>query len=162
MPLEWRDATNSDRRALETFVCAPDDYVQVGYKRLPKYPWLTDVQKHIHTIGGAVSPPEYLLLGFDGHGLVAVANYWFDSESAACKVLVAACAVRAQQKGNGTELVRKVVERIRELHDDHIEFIWGLVDRRNVASKRLLQGCGFEFDSIDDDDIDLELWVLDL
>jgi hypothetical protein len=162
--LSWRPAERRDRTNLQVFTCTVPPF---PYKPpRPRHPkqWELDVQQFIRGLRPPVSSDEMLLIGEDADGIAAVSLSWVPSQDPSIvKLLAIAVATCCRGKGGeyADEALQTTLETIEERvskYDLESFLAFGLIDRRNQASKKMCERAGLTH--VGDDPNGFEEWAV--
>lgn len=169
MTIIWREATKQHRVRLQQFTCTVPAPHRAGRRpgRHPR-PYEYDVQKAIRQLRVPLRGADgTALLGIDdSDDLVAVAA-WCSIVTVPSLYKIRLLAVARSQRGQGggtaRECLNEVLARIvMETPVGSGKRVFGLVDRRNVNSQRLVTEFGFARTDGPVTDPDLEMWAAQL
>ncbi len=163
--LRWSEAERAHRGDLQVFVCTyPPKPSRDPLTHQPVHiqPWQLEVQSGVRRLRPRVSPPEYLLVGYDGDGLGAVAMFDVRDAQEAFYLRAIARAWRLRGTHVADEAVRAALEAIT-VHPAYVERgyrdVYCEVHWKNSASQRMLRRIGFSCIGRKDE---LEAWAIDL
>lgn len=163
--LNWSQASRSDRKVLNNFVCTePAKATWNGSRLVHPRDWELDVQSGIRALRPPLGPDTVLLLGKDQQRCLAAVVLFSDTEGKPSEVVLRALAVATHIRGAGgaharealSVALRVMAERARAAGAREL-FVFGRIHPRNGPSKRLCKGAGFEYLRMQDDV--LEIWT---
>lgn len=144
--LDWHSAKDSHRSHLSAFRCTLPEH---GYFDEDEgfvchdYPWELEVQNHIQSCR-PVTPPHFLLVGYDDVGLAAVIVLQVAPLDRHC--FIEAVAVAQRVSGNG--LVQEAIARASHVMSKYgfaSDFlVTARIDPRNVSAQSAFTKAGFE------------------
>jgi hypothetical protein len=162
--LSWRPAEPRDRTSLQVFTCTvPPLPYRPPRPRHPKQ-WELDVQQFIRGLRPPVGPDEMLLIGEDASGIAAVSLSWVPPQDPSVVKLLA-IAVAARFRGKGGEYADEALQTTLDVIEERVSqydlesfLAFGLIDRRNQASKRMCERAGLVH--VGDNPNGLEEWAI--
>lgn len=144
--LEWHSATSEHRTALSTFRCADPANSTFDEERgweAHDAPWEFEVQEHLNALNPPLSPPSFLLVGFDELGLAATIELHVSRLDRLCFVAAVGVAHRASGQGLGGEAVdqvHRVMVKYGFLSD---YWLAARIDPDNSAAQSVFESRGF-------------------
>lgn len=151
--LHWRDAEHRDRAALQRFICTPPvQPKQFGRGAPPReYEWELQAQGVVRALRPPARPGQLILVGEDDRGIGAAIHAIDDEGPGIVFISVMAVALRlrrdSQRSRIALEMLDEVIDRLAnraDAADLSRLIIWGNVDPRNEACRRLCVRAGAE------------------
>ncbi|MEU4193213.1 hypothetical protein AB0E69_15055 [Kribbella sp. NPDC026611] len=152
MILDWRDAERGDRSRIHSFTCTTPPPKDPG-RRAKAHPkqWEYAVQKAIHQLHVPIRGADgRLLLGMTEDGAVGALSLWSELQHRLYKTRIIAVAQAFRGQSTSAALPGAVASEalditIQEMAKDGPGGrVFGLIDRNNRASQRLVSAHGFQ------------------
>ncbi|MEJ6555288.1 hypothetical protein PQI51_09690 [Microbacterium esteraromaticum] len=146
--LDWHSATSADIPSLRSFRCTHPPFPAVDDEtgeEFHEYPWEFEVQRHLSRLRPPLSPPGFLLLGFDGSALAAAIELLVTPIDRYCFIPAIAVSHPKSRRGLAGEALDHVgtVMAKYEIRDDYVA--QARLDPNNDAAKSVFSGRGYEF-----------------
>lgn len=141
--LEWHSATAEHRSHLTSFRCTYPPYPRIDEEtgeEFHDYPWELEVQRHINRLRPPLSPPGFLLLGFDEGALAALLEVIVTPLDRFCFIPTLAVAHDRSRNGLAGEAL-DLVERVMQKYDFADDFVvQARIDPDNHSAKSVFAG----------------------
>jgi hypothetical protein len=167
--LDWRDATRADRPGVQSFACTTPPPKEPGKRARPHpKPWEYAVQKAIHQVPVPLRNADgRLLVGITEDGGIGAVSLWSEMHGRGklFKTRIIAISVEFRGRSAGAQPGEVASEALDVTLQEMSKAgpggrVFGLIDKNNHASQRLVSAHGFQLNlNFPVEDPNLQAWL---